>query len=521
VTALYELSWTELLAELNAGHVSSKEIVQSLLTRADEVDGAVNALVHRFEDTALAAAESADDARVKGIDYGPLHGLPVTIKESLSTRGTPVTLGVRARQTEVAEDDAVVVKVLRRNGAIVLGKTNVSQTLLFNESDNPIWGPTRNPWNAARVPGGSSGGEAAAVAAGISPMGIGTDIGGSIRVPAAYCGVAGLKPTTGRWSMVGAVGSVAGQESIRSQCGPIARTVRDLCLVVRSADGPEHHALDPYVPPVPTQNPEHVDVSRLRIGFFDTDGFLTPSAPVQRAVKEAVAAVRAAGATVLAFEPPRSVELTFAYFATLSADGGRTLEAFLRGDEVVPQLGLLRMVARLPKPVREIAAAFETSRGELRIGRLLEAVNKKTVQQFWALAAERARYQQEVLQAWDRMQLDAVICPPHATVALRHGQSRDFSLGGCYAMRYNTLGFPAGVVPVTRVRREETTRPPAADRLDETAAEVEADSEGLPVAVQVAARPFREDLCLATMLAIEDGVCTAPEFPSTPVDPRS
>lgn len=520
MSQIYELSWVQMRSELEAGHLSSKEIVQALLTRADQVDGATNALIHRFADTALAAAESADDARIKGIDYGPLHGLPITVKESISTRGTPVTLGVRARQTEIAEDDAAVVKVLRRNGAIVVGKTNVSQTLLFNEADNPIWGPTRNPWRSDRVPGGSSGGSAAAVAAGISPMGIGTDIGGSIRIPAAYCGVAGFKPTPGRWSMLGVVGSMPGQEAIRPQCGPIARTVRDLCAVTLGADSPEHHALDPYVAPLPTANPERVDVSKLRIGFYETDGFLTPSHAVQRAVREAMEALRARGATVLVLEPPRSVEIIFNYFATLSADGGRTLETFLRGDDVVPQLSLLRTAAKLPKPVREVVAAFEASRGELRVERLLRAVHPKSVQEYWALAAQRARYKQEVLQTWDQMQLDCVVCPPHATVALHHGQSKDFSLGGCYSMRYNALGFPAGVVPVTRVREDETRRGPPADRLDRTAEAIDAGSAGLPVSVQVVSRPFRDDLCLAAMLAVEDGVCTSTEFPTTPVDPR-
>lgn len=520
MTPIHTLSWSQMLAELSAGHLSSREIVEALLARSDAVNGSVNALIHRFDARALAAADSADDARSKGIDYGPLHGLPVTIKESLATRGTAVTLGVKARQHEIAEEDAVVVQALCRAGAIVVGKTNVSQTLLFNESDNPIWGPTNNPWNTARVPGGSSGGEAAAVASGISAMGIGTDIGGSIRVPAAYCGVAGLKPTYGRWSMRGGVGSVAGQQDIRSQCGPLARRVRDLSLVMRGADSIAHHALDPNVPPVPLADPEHIDPTKLRVGYYESDGFLTPAASVQRAVREAADALRAQGATVLRFEPPRSVELTFSYFATLSADGGRTLEAFLRGDEVAPQLSLLRTVARLPGPIRELAAAFMASQGEARTEQLLKVVHKKPVQDYWALAYTRAQYQQEVLQAWDQLQLDVVLCPPHATPALLHGQSKDFSLGGCYSMRYNTLNFPAGVVPVSRVRADETQRPYLNDRLDRTAAAVEAGSEGLPLSVQVVARPYREDLCLAAMMAIEDALSGHPGFPDSPVDPR-
>ncbi|MCA9549282.1 MAG: amidase [Myxococcales bacterium] len=519
MTEIHQLSLTALKRALDAGELSSREIIEALYARADAVDPAINALVHRFRDTALASADSADEARLRNIDYGPLHGLPITVKESLDTRGTATTLGVRARQRQVAEDDAVVVKVLRQSGAIVIGKTNISQTLLFNESDNPIWGATENPFMKGRVPGGSSGGEAAAVAAGISPLGIGTDIGGSIRVPCAYCGVAGLKPTVDRWSMVGSVGAIGGQESIRSQCGPMARTVEDLALVFRSADGPMHHVLDPMVPPLTTRDPAQVDLRGLRVGYYETDGFLSPSQAVMRGVREAAAALRAQGATVMSFEPPRAVELLYLYFAILSADGGRTLERFLDGDDVVPQMSMLRTVARLPGPVRRVAAAFMATQGEARVERLLSVVHAKPVSDLWSWVKLRAQYRAEVLEAWDHVQLDAVICPPHATVALKHGQSKDFSLGGSYAMRYNTLNFPAGVVPVTRVRPGETTRPHAADRLERTASEVDADSVGLPVGVQVAARPYQEDVCLAVMAAIERGARGQPGYPATPVDP--
>ena len=518
MTEIHRMSLVALARALADRALSSREIIEALYARADQVDPGLHALVHRFRDAALAAADSADEARAKRIDYGPLHGLPLTVKESLDTRGTPTTLGVRSRQRFPAEDDAVVVKVLRQAGAIVIGKTNISQTLLFNESDNPIWGATENPFMAGRVPGGSSGGEAAAVAAGISPLGVGTDIGGSIRVPCHYCGVAGLKPTVDRWSMVGSVGAIGGQESIRSQCGPIARSTEDLAFVMRSADGPAHHALDPFVPPVVTRDPASIDLSQLRIGYYETDGFLTPSQAIMRGVREAAAILRARGATVLAFEPPRSVELTYLYFAVLSADGGRTLERFLGGDEVAPQLSLLRSVAKLPGPVRKVAAAFMATEGEARVERLLRVVHTKPVSELWSWVKLRAQYRQEVVEAWTRQQLDAVICPAHATVALGHGQSREFSLGGSYAMRYNTLNFPAGVVPVTRVRATETGRAEAVDRLDRTAAQVDTDSAGLPVGVQVAARPYQEDVVLAVMGAIEAGARAHPDFPATPVD---
>jgi fatty acid amide hydrolase len=521
VTQIHALSLVALKRALDAKTLSSREIIEALYARADAVDPSLHALVHRFRDTALAAADNADEARAKGIDYGPLHGLPVTVKESLDTRGTATTLGVRARQRRPAEDDAVVVKVLRQAGAIVIGKTNISQTLLFNESDNPIWGATENPFKAGRVPGGSSGGEAAAVAAGLSPLGVGTDIGGSIRVPCHYCGVAGLKPTVDRWSMVGSVGAIGGQESIRSQCGPLARTVEDLAFAMRSADGPAHHALDPFVPPLPTRDPMQVDLRGLRVGYYESDGFLTPSQAVMRGVREAAEHLRAQGATVVPFPPPRAVELLYLYFAVLSADGGRTLERFLEGDEVVPQMSLLRTVAKLPGAARKVAAAYMASQGEARVERLLAVVHEKRVSDLWSWVKLRGQYRAEVLAAWDHAQLDAVLCPPHATVALAHGQSKDFSLGGCYAMRYNTLNFPAGVVPVTRVRPDETRRPPATDRLERTMVEVDHDSAGLPVGVQVAGRPYQEDVVLAVMAAVERGARSRSEFPVTPVDPAA
>ena len=305
------------------------------------------------------------------------------------------------------------------------------------------------------------------------------------------------------------------QETVRAQCGPMARTVADLELVMRAIDGPTQHALDPYVPPIPL-GPTPA-AKTLRVGFFDTDGLLTPSAANQRAVRVAVDALRDQGVTVIPFSPPRGVELTFLYLAMLSSDGGRTLEAFLRDDVAVPQLSLLRRVAKLPGPVRHVAAAFMGTQGELRVQRLLETIHEKSVQDLWALVHQRNQWRREVLAAWDAAQLDAVIGPPHATPALRHGQSKDFTLGGSYAMRYNTLDFPSGVVPVTSVRADEARRPNPHDRLERTAAEVDRGSEGLPVGVQVSARPYAEATCLSVMAAIERGLGgAAPAVPITP-----
>ncbi len=518
---IHELGALDLARALRGRELSSREIVTALFERADAVDGQVNSLTHRFGEEALAAADVADAQRARSKAPGPLLGLPVTIKESLAMAGRPRTLGLQSRVRDVPTQDAVTVRVLRELGAVVIGQTNVAQALLFHESDNPVYGATKNPWNLDRVPGGSSGGEAAAIAAGITPLGVGTDIGGSIRVPAAFCGISGLKPTSGRWSMVGGGSVMTGQEQIPAVIGPMARSARDVGFLFTAADSPYHARLDPYVPPILTLDPKRLEKSHLRVGYYTTDGVIEPASSVARAVEEAKDALQSAGVTMVPFEPPRSVEMTYLYFASLSSDGGKSLERALEGDPVVKQLSVLRLVAKLPKFMRAAVANFAASQGEARVERLLQAVSEKRIADYWDLARQRNEYRTEVLEACHEAGLDAVLCPPHVTPALAHGQSRDFSLAGSYCMRYNLLNFPAGVVPVTRVRDNEQDRVDRIDRVDETAAKVQAGSAGLPVGVQIAARPYREDVCLALMMTIEQILGGSSEYPKTPVTPES
>ncbi len=198
-------------------------------------------------DRALDEADAADAARSRGEPLGPLHGVPVTIKEQFLVADTPTTVGLPSRASHRAAGDGPLVRRLRQAGAIVLGKTNVSQMLIYHESDNPVYGRTNNPWDPERTPGGSSGGEAAIVAAGGSPLGLGGDFGGSIRVPAHFSGVHGLRPTAGRLTVLDTPGGIfpAGQEAIIPQPGPMARTVEDLALAMQVLAAPGPGATDP------------------------------------------------------------------------------------------------------------------------------------------------------------------------------------------------------------------------------------------------------------------------------------
>jgi len=252
MNSLLTKSAPELKAMLDAGDVSSVEVVKACQARIDAVNPQLNAIIWRRDDDALAEAAAWDDKRAAGQDVPPLAGIPITIKENLDFPGTDTTMGCRSRIGIKSETDALFVRSLRQAGAVVLGKTNIPQLLLAQESDNRVYGRCNNPWHLGRSPGGSSGGEAAAIAAGCSPWGVGTDIGGSVRIPAHFCGIVGMKPTVDRWSVRGSHGAYPGQEVVRGMIGPLGRTVADLELMLRTIDPATQSPLDPLVPPVPS-----------------------------------------------------------------------------------------------------------------------------------------------------------------------------------------------------------------------------------------------------------------------------
>ncbi|MCB9780767.1 MAG: amidase [Alphaproteobacteria bacterium] len=517
---LHELPATELRRLLDAGEITSVEIVDALLARRDAIDERVRGWVHRFDDQARSDARQADAERAAGSARGLLHGIPISIKENLATPGLPQTMGIRRLQDQLATKDAAVVACARAQGAIPLGKSNIPLLLLAMETHNDIWGTTHNPWDAARSPGGSSGGEGALIASGQSPLGLGTDIGGSIRIPAAWCGICGLKPTVGRWSVLGSAGGIPGQEGVKATTGPMARTVGDLVLLSRALSPEHQHAFDPRIPPLPAVQPDRVDVSALRVGVYEEDDVFPPAPCVRRAVREAADALRAAGATVVPYVPRDGRELVQTYFGALSADGAATAKARVGDQAPTIQIKTLFLLSRIPGPARPAVAALLRRRGEGRVADILDVFGAKPVQDLFALHAARTAQQRRELDRWAEDGLDIVLCPPTVTPPALRDQTGDWSLGAWHTMRYNLLDLPAGVQPVTTVREDEQTWPDPGDRLDRKAASFLEGSAGLPLAVQVVGRPWAEETVLAAMAAIEAHVSQAPGFPRTPIDPR-
>src|SRR3954462_1900301 len=302
LTGLPAVALAALVARREA---SAADVVAAHLERIAAIDGALGAVVALDADGALAAARAAEAAFARGEPRGPLHGVPFTVKDNLCAAGLPMTIGDPARVGVVAERDATAVGRLKGAGAILLGKTNCPPYGGGTETDNPVHGRTSNPYDLARTPGGSSGGEAAIVAAGGSACGLGTDSGASVRLPAHFCGLAALKPTAGRVPVTGVIddeGPIGALSDPRTQVGPLARAVADVALLLRIVAGPD--GSDGGVAPVPLGDPAAVDAGALHVAVQVENGLATPTAETVAAVRAAAAALREAGARVEEAAPP-------------------------------------------------------------------------------------------------------------------------------------------------------------------------------------------------------------------------
>jgi amidase len=289
---------------LRAREVSAAELLAAHLDRLEAVNPLVNAVV-RLAPDAMDRATAADQALARGEEPGPLHGVPFTAKDNFETRGVVTAIGVPERAGTVPPADATAVARMRAAGGILLGKTNCPPWGGGLETDNPLYGRTGNPYDLARTPGGSSGGEAAAVAAALSPCGLGTDSGGSLRVPAHFCGVATLKPTNGLVPVTGVLdddGPIGALSDPRTQPGPIARSVQDLTLLLGVLAGPDGR--DGGVAPVPPGDPAAVRVEGLRVAVHTGAGSPGPTPETTATVAMAAAALADAGASVEDARPP-------------------------------------------------------------------------------------------------------------------------------------------------------------------------------------------------------------------------
>jgi len=316
----------ELRNALEAGNATAASLVEQVFARARAVDGKLNALLHPRREAALAEAAQSDERRKDGALLSPLDGIPVAVKDNIVQRGEPASCGSRILQGYRSPFDSTAVARLRAAGAIVVARTNMDEFAMGSSTENSAFGPTRNPWDAARAPGGSSGGSAAAVAAGLLPLTLGSDTGGSIRQPAAFCGVVGVKPTYGRISRFGLVAFASSLDQI----GPLGHSAADCAALLDCLSG--HDARDSTsLPEPPLQCSAALDgsVEGLVLGLPTELGALAEAQPqVLRRVEEAIAALVAQGATTREVALPHARYGVAAYYLLCTAEASSNLARY-------------------------------------------------------------------------------------------------------------------------------------------------------------------------------------------------
>ena len=428
--------------------ISSVELIEAHLRQIDAMQPSLNAVTEVLRERALCDARSADGTEAAG----PFHGVPFSVKDSIEVAGTVSTAGTAGRsRAGAAAEDATLVARLRAAGGIPIARTNLPELLFAFESDNYVFGRTSNPYDLTRTAGGSSGGEAALIAACGSPMGLGSDCAGSVRLPAAFCGIAAIKPTSGRLPRTGHFPPAGGWVTGLWQMGPMARQVEDVTLMLKLLAGAD--GLDPTAVAMPF----HVlaDLSHLRVAFYTDNGFAKPSEEVSATVR---GAARALSTQVAGVEEIRPACIADAYdleMKLIGADGGDSLRQYHAG------LGSGRMHPLLSAWLDKLEAYRTTLQG---------------FQSYWD---EWDRYR-AAMEAFFR-NYDAIVCPVYTQAALPHGTSTEENnfRGFSHTMAYNVAGLPAAVV-----------------RCGDSAS-------GLPIGVQIVAPAWREDTALAIASYLE------------------
>ena len=452
---IYFTAISETVEKIRRGEISPREIIDAHLERIEKLQPRLNAFVHVDAERARQQAQVAEASVLRGDAVGVLHGVPISIKSCIDVAGWPCPAGSRLRADYVAGDDAVLVSRLRAAGAILIGNTNVPEFLMAYETDNALFGKTSNPWELSRSAGGSSGGEAAAIASGCSMGGVGSDGGGSVRVPAHFCGISGLKPTPGRIPSTGHFPRGAGAFAWLGVVGPMARTVADVRALFDVMKGPD--ADDALSSPIQAKSFGERQLRGMRVGIMESDALGVVTKETNEVVQ------RAANLLSEQFhvEPfpleglDQAIELWWFFFGPMIA---HLFEPMVEGRE-----------AELSPMFREYMSV-----ASLKIA--------PTVDEFMAACVKRDIVRAKIIK--QMRDVPILLSPVCSAPAFRHGEGNWQPVSGYrdtmrHAQWLNLAGFPGVSVPMGL------------------------SAEGLPIGVQVIGRPNEDELVLAMAEILE------------------
>ncbi len=492
---LKNISATQILKLIEEGSITSRQVVEYFIREIEEVNPSLNAVVIKLFDKALKEADRADSLFKEGKRTGRLHGLPFTIKECLDLVGTPSTFGLLRRQKDIPLSSDIYVRVLQNEGAIVIGKTNVSQLLATIESQNPVYGITNNPYSIKHTSGGSSGGEGAIIAAGGSPIGLGTDIGGSVRIPAAFNGICGIKPTVERTIDKARFLERDLNLPIKSVTGILANHAEDLHLfldIMNETNGPKMRVLEDF---------KKVNISNLKIGYMLTDKVFEPMEAIKRSVQEAIDKLNALGVETALFQPPDLLEAEEIYTKILTADKMPIFSENLQKDKVIKLLRDYFLLANAPKWLRNMVYHLSGIVGQKTLKRAVHYFGGVGEENLSELKKRKKIFTERYLSAMDNSpigKLDAIICPAFPLPAILHNTADRIGVGGTYTIQSNITGFPSGVAAVSTVKEKEAiSRKFSLDVIMLAAAKNERKSAGLPIGIQIMAKPWQDHIVIA------------------------
>jgi fatty acid amide hydrolase len=467
-------------ADVTAGRRLALDVVNDHVARHEAAHGRLNALVQsRHEQAAVEARQGP---------RGPLAGVPVSIKDCFPVHGLRATLGVPGHGTAPDQHDADIVARVQAAGGIIVGKGNVPQAMYLHETDNPVYGRTNHPLMVDRGPGGSSGGDAALVAAGVVSLAVGNDLAGSLRQPAHACGIAAIMPRSAVLGEGGAIDTMPSLTAMRPRAGFLARHVADLELASNAVASS----------PIPDDPPVR------RIGWWDTAGPIPASPAIRRAVAEAVARLHGAGIESVRLDGALADEAAWLHLALLSADGGRDIKRLFRGVRPMPGVRRLLGLAGVSQRSRPIVAAVARLVGRRIEAEGLARTGPRDAAGVASLIAAREALRERLVRLVAGC--DAIVCPVSALPALRHGTAAQLILAAAPCLAANLFDLPAGAVPVTTVRADEQTcRPWSIDPVLRAARATDRGSAGLPVGVQVVAPPGRGEATVFSVMRLLAG----------------
>ncbi|KAF8120361.1 amidase signature domain-containing protein [Boletus edulis] len=516
---------SEIVENIASGKWTASQVLDAYMARAVVSQAKTNCITEvLFEDAKKQAKVLDEEFSRTGKLRGPLHGVPMSFKDQYEISGYDATIGFTHWANKPCTTDAFLVSQCRKAGAIIIVKTNVPQTMFAFECSNALWGRTTNPWGEKYTCGGSSGGEAALLAMDGSALGVGSDIGGSLRIPTSYCGIYAIKPSPDRVSSDGARGCNPGYEAIRVSYGPMGRSVRDCELFCRTVFGEQDHAHQTVPLPFrPVELP-----GKLKFGYYVSDTMVHISPANVRAVQETIDALRSQGHECVEFSPSLSKEAMSTFVALATADGYKRMLSTIKPDPKETSLFLSTLGPKLPGFVRLfIAWAAHTFYHDKPFHDLFSLARSKSVSEFVEYTDRRNKVTKAwYKEVWDKYGFDGIIAPVQSLPTIPHGGCAMLSPLAEATILYNVVDSPVGVVPVTRVEPTKDVLPagfvPGAKGTS-TILEKEMYTgptpvydpvamAGIPVGVQIVGKKWEDEKVLAMMKVVDDALGTARGF---------